>query len=72
MGGISQWPDQADSIQEYRLSLGDEVVEEGYSYYVFMGVLPGDAELAEIYGGSGDEANRWLRHYGCKLDYELP
>lgn len=67
--GIAKWPAQADAVQEYSVSIGDGEIEDGVAYSVFMVVNPGDAEPTEW---GADEDGRWLRHYGCKIDYELP
>jgi hypothetical protein len=77
LGTITVWPPKSDGIQEFSTDLGAGVeIEPGSSYYLHMDVSPGDdVPTEDFYPAtvSGCAAcNRLIRHYGCRIDYELP
>jgi hypothetical protein len=65
LGRITVWPPKGDAIQEFSTDL-DVEIEPGSSYYLHIDVNSGDDVPPEVY------ADRLLRHYGCRIDYELP
>jgi len=75
---INEWPAKDGAIQEFTMELGggDGIeVEAGSSYTLYMEVVPGSAPAEEFFPPSVPDCaacNRVLRHYGCRIDYELP
>lgn len=78
LGSLTAWPAKSDAIQEFSTALGSGGVEiePGSSYYLHMDVSPGDdVPTEDFYPPSVPDCaacNRLIRHYGCRIDYELP
>jgi hypothetical protein len=72
VGAITEWPAQMDEVQVFSTTL-DEVVAADAGYALQMTVTADGAPLSDAYPTSlPTPERRVLRHYGCKIDYELP
>jgi hypothetical protein len=75
---IQEWPAKSGTIREFSIALGggDGIeIEPNSTYSLYMEVLAGSAPDEQAYPPTVPDCascNRVLRHYGCRIDYELP